>query len=336
MSEPGLLVLGDNLEFLKAEPPGSADLIVTDPPFATGRLRAGPSGPAAPAAFPDRWASLEAYLDFLRPRLAAMRDLLQPRGSLVVHLDFRAAHLVRAELDRLFGRGRFVNEIIWHYTGGGRGKRAFARKHDNLLWYAKGPGWTFNIDSVREPYKPTSGYARGGIVSRAGKRYAPHPDGTPVDDVWDIPIVNPLSPERCGYPTQKPERLLERLIAALSNPGDRVVDPFCGSGTALVVAARLGRAWMGGDIFPAAIAATRRRLDAAGFAGAYTLREDAPPPRGGRCAPAGQSSSAQYCSTCPATTARLASQNSRERMSMPKRAASSAALPSPVPRSSAL
>lgn len=265
MAESNLLVHGDNVRFLCSQARGIADLIVTDPPFFTQRKRTGS------VSFDDRWRSLPEYLLFLRPRLAAMWDLLQPEGSLVIHLDYRVVHEVKVELDRLFGRDRFVNEIIWHYTGGGRAKRYFSRKHDNLLWYAKGKAWTFNIDAVREPYAPRSGFARGGIVARSGKHYGPHPKGTPADDVWEIPIINPLSAERRGYPTQKPERLLERLILALSHEGDVVVDPFCGSGTTLVVAQRLGRRWMGCDCAVGAIRMTRKRLAALNADGCYRL-----------------------------------------------------------------
>jgi len=261
MPEPGRLVTGDNLPWLRSQPHSSADLILTDPPFGTGRARRVGTAAGGPE-FADRWEDIAAYLEFLVPRLQAMHRLLKPDGSLVVHLDQRALHDVKLELDGIFGRRRLVNEIIWHYTGGGRAKRYFSRKHDTLLWYAKGSQWTFNVDAVRQPYAPTSGYARGGIVSRAGKHYGPHPAGTPRDDVWDIPIVNPLSPERCGYPTQKPLRLIEPLVLALSRPGDLVVDPFCGSGTTLVAAARHGRRWLGCDIAPAAIAIAKRRLDA--------------------------------------------------------------------------
>jgi len=264
---PGLLVRGDNLDLLAALPPESVDLVVTDPPFFTGRWRT-PPGLARPdrsprtagPGFDDRWDSLAAYLDFLRPRLAALRRVLAPRGSAVLHLDYRAVHEVKLEMDRVFGRERFVNELIWHYTGGGRSRRFFSRKHDTLLWYARDREWTFHIDAVRQPYKSTSGYARGGIVGRNGKHYRPHPDGTPADDVWDIPMVNPLSPERCGFPTQKPELLLERIILALSSPGDVVLDPFCGSGTTVVVAHRHGRRWIGCDVTAAAVAAAERRL----------------------------------------------------------------------------
>ncbi len=263
----GLLARGDNLALLAALPAGSVDLVVTDPPFFTGRWRTAPGAsrarPTAPAAgmgFDDRWASLAAYLEFLRPRLTAIHRVLAPRGSAVLHLDYRVVHDVKLEMDRIFGRERFINEIIWHYTGGGRSRRCFSRKHDTLLWYARGRQWTFHIDAVRQPYKPTSGYARGGIVGPSGKHYRPHPDGTPADDVWDIPMVNPLSPERCGFPTQKPERLLERIILALSSPGDVVLDPFCGSGTTAVVAQRHARRWIACDATAAAVAATERRL----------------------------------------------------------------------------
>lgn len=252
--EDGLLAEGDNLRLLDALPDEVADLIATDPPFGTGRRR------TLQASYEDAWESRETYLAFLRPRLEAMHRVLKSTGSLMLHLDARAIFDVKPILDQIFGDKQFINEIIWHYTGGGRAKRYFSRKHDTLLWYAKGRQWTFNINAVREPYRPTSGYARGGITSRSGKHYGPHPDGTPVDDVWEIPIVNPLSAERCGYPTQKPERLLERIILALSNPGDLVVDPFCGSGTTAVVAERTGRRWIACDRSPEAIAVTTRRL----------------------------------------------------------------------------
>ena len=267
-----LLFLGDNRILLDWLPAEIADLVVTDPPFGTGRSRSGRTGRSGSGAFDDRWESLAHYLAFLRPRLIAMHRILKPTGSMVLHLDHRAVHEVKLEMDQIFGPASFINEIIWHYTGGGRAKRYFSRKHDTLLWYAKGTRWTFNIDAVRVPYKPTSGYARGGIVAKSGKRYGPHPSGTPVDDVWDIPMVNPLSPERCGYPTQKPERLLERLILALSRPDDRVVDPFCGSGTTAVVAQRLGRHWIAADSSEQAVAMTRDRLASSSTAVSYELR----------------------------------------------------------------
>jgi DNA modification methylase len=268
-------LIGPCLETASRLPRGIARLVYLDPPFLTGRPRVGPARSGAADArastaadryvFDDRWPGrLATYLPWLEANLRALLPLLMPGGSLVLHLDARTVHYAKVLLDWLMGEQAFINEIIWHYTGGGRSKTRFSNKHDTLLWYATGPRPVFNVDAVRVPYQPTSGYARSGIVSAAGRRYLPHPAGTPVDDVWDIPIVNPMSAERVGYPTQKPLALLERLIAALTNPGDLVVDLFCGSGTTLVAAARLGRRWVGGDRSPAAIACARRRMETLG------------------------------------------------------------------------
>lgn len=284
-SGTGRLWLGDAFEVAKAWPRAMFRLIYLDPPFFSGRERVGsvPAGakrhgqaggdgeqartgspaPDKPPAYDDRWPDgFDAYLDWLEARLRAVKPLLQKNGSLIVHLDHRAVHDIKVRLDRLFGRERFINEIIWHYTGGGRSRSRFSCKHDTLLWYANGPTPYFDHDAVRVPYKPTSGYARGGITSRAGKKYQPHPGGTPVDDVWDIPIINPLSAERTGYPTQKPLVLLERLISGLTGQDDLVGDLFCGSGTSLVAAAKLGRRWLGADRSADALAVTASRLEA--------------------------------------------------------------------------
>ncbi len=244
---PGFIFHGDNTQLLQSIPENSVHLAVTDPPFFLRSDRRNEE-------HPDR------YLEFLLPRLELIHACLRPDGSAVIHLDQRIVHEVKIGMDRIFGRNRFINEIIWHYTGGGRSKRYFSRKHDTLLWYTKGSRWTFNVDAVRVPYKASSGYAKSGIVARSGKRYTPHPAGTPLDDVWHIPMINPLSHERCGYRYQKPLRLLQPIIAALSNPGDLVLDPFCGSGTTLVAAAAAGRRWIGADTDPVAVATTRARL----------------------------------------------------------------------------
>ena len=187
----------------------------------------------------------------------AMRTVLKDTGSIYLHCDHSAGHYLKLILDAIFGKEAFRNEIIWHYTGGGRSKRYFSRKHDSVFYYVKcdkkntkgkSLGYTFNIDAIRVPYKKTSGYAKSGIVSKAGKHYKPNPKGTPVDDVWDIPIINPMSKERLGYPTQKPLALLDRIIRASSNPSELILDPFCGCGTAVEAAETLGRQWIGIDI----------------------------------------------------------------------------------------
>lgn len=201
-----------------------------------------------------------AYLSMMAPRLVELHRVLKPTGSIYLHCDPTASHFLKLLMDAVFGGANFQNEVIWHYTGGGRSKRYFSRKHDTIFWYSKTSSVVFNIDEVRVPYKSTSGYAKGGIVSKAGKRYMPHPRGTPVDDVWDIPIINPMAKERLGYPTQKPEALLERIVRASSGPGDLVMDPFCGCGTTIAVAQRLDRYWIGIDITHLAITLVKHRL----------------------------------------------------------------------------
>ena len=255
----------DNLEFMSTLESGSCDLIYIDPPFNTNRMVRSGNGSTLP--FPDRHqGGLRGYLDFLRPRLAHMHRLLSRRGSLCVHLDWRSVHYVKVMLDELFGATQFLNEIVWAYRSGGRPSDWFARKHDTLLLYARDVDrHTFNrlrggeyrtrdlrIDEQGRPYKTT----------RAGRLHF-HPEGPILSDVWDIPFLSTVSKERTGYPTQKPEPLLERLIRACTNEGDRVADFFCGSGTTLAVAKRLGRRWIGCDLNPDAVTITRRRLEQA-------------------------------------------------------------------------
>jgi len=255
------LFRGDMLHVASLLTPKSFQLIYLDPPFATGREQLGSK---KGLAYDDRWVGdLDTYLPWLKERLLAVYDLLTDDGSLVLHLDWRASHYARVILDEIFGRQGFINEIIWHYTGGGRSKTRFSCKHDTLLWYSRSRRPVFNIDAVRVPYKKTSGYAKAGIVAASGRHYLPDPLGTPVDDVWEIPIINPMATERVGYPTQKPLKLLTRLIEGLTNPGDLVGDFCCGSGTTLVVAQSLGRHWVGSDISAAAVkcAATRLRKE---------------------------------------------------------------------------
>jgi len=252
---------GDNLPFMSRLPDRCCDLIYIDPPFCTGRIRAGKSGAGA---FSDAWrGGLKAYLAFMQPRLLQCHRLLAPHGSLYVHLDWRAAHYVRILLDTLFGSENFLNEIIWHYRTGGVSRKWFGRKHDTILVYARRLGrHVFNVqrggafrtdglnyDAHGRPYKST----------RKGRLYF-HADGPALTDVWDIPFLSTVALERAGWPTQKPLALLERIIRASSRPGGRVADFFCGCGTTLVAAQRLKRKWLGCDLSPRAVAIARRRL----------------------------------------------------------------------------
>ncbi len=228
---------GDCLGVLQALPRGFADLAYLDPPFNTGRTQE-----AANGAYSDGWGSLGEYLDFLRPRLEAVRAALQPQGSILLHCDWRAGHHLRLMLDDLFGAGNFVNHLVWAYGLGGSSPRRFARKHDDVLFYARGPGYYFDPPMV----DATSQRMRG----RRKK----------ATDVIHIPTINNMAAERSGYPTQKPLALLALLVDACCPPGGVVLDAFCGTGTALVAAARSGRRHVGIDINPDAIAIAQRRL----------------------------------------------------------------------------
>jgi len=266
------LYLGDMWETAAQLPTGAFRLVYLDPPFLTGKIRV---GTRADWHYPDSWPGrLSSYLPWLRIRLEKVIPLLMPSGSLVLHLDGRAVHHAKVMLDELMGEDAFVNEIIWHYTGGGRSKSRFSRKHDTLLWYSTGPKPYFDVDAVRIPYKADSGFLLRGVTSKAGRKYGAHPLGTPMDDVWDIPIINPNSPERVGYPTQKPLALLERIIGALSAEGEPVADLCCGSGSFLIAAERLGRAWVGGDVSRGALDCAVERLAAAGGEGVKMIPED--------------------------------------------------------------
>ncbi len=273
----GRLILGDNLPILSALLPeyeGRLALIYADPPFFTNRkfpARIGrhedsrrPEQWALSEGYTDHWPGLDAYLQFLYERLALMVRLLAPSGVLYLHLDWHADAYARLLLDELMGPDSFVNEIIWAYHGPSPIRRAFNRKHDTILVYAKGPGYTFNADAVRAPYHPNT-LKTFESSSKAGFGKVPDLErGKVPEDWWYFPVVARLHTERTGYPTQKPEALLERILLASSNPGDLVADFFCGSGTLPVVAAGLGRSFLAVDATWRALHTTRCRLAARG------------------------------------------------------------------------
>jgi DNA modification methylase len=262
---PGRLVLADNLAFLATLPDASVDLVYADPPFGTQKTRrlASPS-----PTFDDVWdGGVRGYVDWMRPRLRELHRVLRTTGSLFLHADWRASHRLRVELDEVFGEDCFRNEIVWHYGLGGRAPaNAFARKHDTILFYARSDGARFNATRGDVTPAMAAKYAHEDEHGRRfmrsyGRRYYLQ-GGKRHDSVWQIPAIAPGARERLGYPTQKPEALLERIVEAASNPGDLVLDPFLGSGTTAVVALRLGRAFVGCDRSPDAIAVTQARLDA--------------------------------------------------------------------------
>jgi site-specific DNA-methyltransferase (adenine-specific) len=282
---PDPLVCGDCLAVLAELPPATFHLIYLDPPFNTNLRRTAPRGRRSSiqtqdsaATYADSFGSAAAYIDYLRPRVAQLRRVLAPHGSLFFHCDWRMSHHVRLLLDEVFGvekagkagadadAGVFVNEIIWHYgLGAARAQRHLLTKHDVIFWYAASRDYTFNVirsaptQAMQNKYRHVDEQGNR-YMNSYGKRYVMR-GGKPLDDVWDIPAIAPTSAERCGYPTQKPLALLERIVALASQPGDGVLDPFCGSGTALVAAQRLGRRWLGIDANPQAVAMARARLE---------------------------------------------------------------------------
>jgi site-specific DNA-methyltransferase (adenine-specific) len=204
-----------------------------------------------------------AYLTMMAPRLLEMYRVLKPNGVLYLHCDPSSSHYLKLLLDAIFGFKNFENEIVWCYRQGGRGNRNFAKKHDVLFFYTKGKNYTFNADEIRIPYHGTGGYQTSGkgVTNSNGKTYIPNEKGKIPEDWWDIPALPPMSKERVGYPTQKPEALLERIIMSCTNEGDVILDPFCGCGTAIVAAQKLNRNWIGIDITHIAITTIKERLN---------------------------------------------------------------------------
>lgn len=257
----GRLACADNLAFMAELPDASCQLIYADPPFFSGKTHVRDNGRHT---LDDNWpGGLESYLEFLRPRLAQMHRLLAPSGVICLHLDWHASHYGRVLLDEIFGYDRFLNEIIWSYRTGGVARRWFGRKHDTILVYARCAGehkfnllregsfrtQGMNYDEQGRPYKKT----------KAGRLYF-NAAGPAVTDVWELPFLSTVSLERTGYPAQKPEALLARLIEAFSDPGDLVADFFCGSGVTPATACRLGRQWIACDSSEKALELTRHRL----------------------------------------------------------------------------
>lgn len=267
------LFLGDNLSVMAAlleRYEGRIDLIYADPPFFTNRrypVRIGrnedsrrPNTWQLAPGYADRWDTLDAYLDFLYPRLALMRRLLSPRGTLYVHLDWHAGAYVRLLLDELFGADHFLNEIVWVYHGPSPIRRAFNRKHDTILVYTRSKRYLFHADAVRVPYDQVT-VQTFESSTKAGFGKMPNLErGKVPEDWWYFPVVARLHRERTGYPTQKPEALLERIVLASSEPDSLVADFFCGSGTLPLVAARLGRRVLACDSAWRAVHTTRVRL----------------------------------------------------------------------------
>jgi site-specific DNA-methyltransferase (adenine-specific) len=264
------ILLGDNLPLLRDLAGETFQLVYVDPPFNTGKTqkrltletvrdpdgdRAGFGGRTyasrllAASSYRD---SFDDYLGFLAPRLEEARRLLTRSGTLYLHVDYREAHYCKLLLDELFGRECFLNEIVWAYDYGARARRRWPAKHDTILVYVKDPReyWFDAAEVDREPY-----LAPGLVTAEKAAR------GKLPTDVWWHTIVPTNGREKTGYPTQKPEGIVRRMVLASSRPGDWCLDFFAGSGTLGAVAAKLGRRYVLIDSSADAVSVMERRLE---------------------------------------------------------------------------
>ncbi|HEX3777884.1 MAG TPA: site-specific DNA-methyltransferase [Polyangiaceae bacterium] len=280
----GELVHGDCLQVLsELRAHGAFDLAYMDPPFNAGGERGARQKKgervAGKLAYRDAWGGIDAFLAMLEPRLEIVRDTLSDQGSLWLHLDHRAVHDAKVLADRVFGRGAFQGEIIWVPGNGGKRRSGPSVTHQTLLVFARGKSMIWNGDdpALRERHAATSLRMHFKNVDASGRNYRDRvvggktyryyaDEGRRLGSVWlDCPSMRantPLIREATGYPTQKPETLLERILRASTLPDSRVLDPMCGSGTTLVVAERLGRAWLGIDRGEIAFKTAKSRLGA--------------------------------------------------------------------------
>ncbi|MGB3479415.1 MAG: DNA methyltransferase [bacterium] len=238
-------------------PDECVDLIYLDPPFFSNKNYEILWGNGAELrVYEDRWkGGISHYVEWMAERLRELYRVLKPTGSIYLHCDWHASHYLKIEMDRIFGQGHFLNEVIWHYRTGNIATKIFARRHDIILVYTKSNKWTFNPIELKRYY--VQDYGPGFKPGFKGRKHGKDEFGefriVYVDDVWDLSAVFTRSKEHLDYPTQKPEALLERIIQASSKEGDLILDPFVGGGTTLVVAERLKRRWVGIDVSPIAM-----------------------------------------------------------------------------------
>lgn len=276
-----LLVMGSLLEKFA----GKVDLIYIDPPFATGadfsftasigedgRQVTKAASPIEEKAYRDTWGlGINSYLAMITDRLKLLRDLLSPTGSFFLHCDWHVGHLLRSICDQVFGSDNFLNEITWHYYNKFQGNvNRFASNHDVIFWYRKDRSYYFDaqvekrVEGVVRQLVRVWDKEKGAIVNAKGpdgKAIYRETDQRTVDDVWRISMLQPADrTENSGFPTQKPEALLRRILRAASRENDLIADFFCGSGTTLAVAEKLGRRWIGCDLGRWGIHVTRKRL----------------------------------------------------------------------------
>ena len=274
------VIVGDCLEWLKFVPSNSVDVCYIDPPFFSNRNYEIIWGNGYERrCFEDRFkGGVKSYIIWMEERVKEIHRVLKSTGSIFLHCDHHASHRLRVMLDEIFGDKNFINEIIWCYDVGGRSKKRFGRKHDNIFWYSKTKKYHFDQEAAKKHGKPrkTGKESKGGKMgidkngrpyqdkkAKSGKYYRYYLDENKIPEDWWVTInsIQSGDAERIGYDTQKPERLLERILECSTQSGDVVLDCFGGGGTTATVAAKLGRRFITGDVSPVATRVISKRLN---------------------------------------------------------------------------
>lgn len=271
--KPNDVYLGDSVSNLRLLQSNTVDLIYFDPPFYTQKKHTLTTKDFRTYSFSDKYETLSGYLNLIEETLVESVRVLKSSGSIFLHCDKTSSHQIRILLDKVFGTQNFQSEIIWSYKRWSNSKKGLLNSHQVIFFYSKTPEFKFN--TIYSSYSPTTNLDQilqdrerdingksiykkdkdGNVLLGKPKK------GVPLTDVWEIPYLNPKAKERCGYPTQKPVMLLNRVIEIVTDEGDLVVDPFCGSGTTCVSAKLLNRMYIGFDISEDAIELSKKRLN---------------------------------------------------------------------------
>ena len=268
MKLENVIYCGDNLIWLKQFPDKCIDLIYLDPPFFSNKKYEVIFNDGEEIrSFEDRWqGGINHYIEWMKERVFELNRVLKDSGSLYLHCDWHASHYLKVMCDSIFGYNNFRNEIVWHYRRWTGAANYFLRMHDVILFYTKTNEYKFNPLFTEYTEKSLERKQHYHTRIKGDDVYVTHisEEGVKENDVWIIPVINSQAKERLGYPTQKPEALLERIIKASSNKDDLVLDPFCGCGTTIAVAQKLGRKWIGIDVSPSACKLMKNRVEKVG------------------------------------------------------------------------
>lgn len=262
----------DCLKAMKKLDDNSIDLIYLDPPFFTQRTHKLLNKKGEEYFFEDNWKNIVEYKEFLKTRFIEMKRILKETGNIFVHCDKTASHTIRTLLDEVFGKSNFQSEIIWTYKRWSNSKRGLLDSHQNIYHFSKSKKYKFNIlytsyslttnidQILQDRVRDSNGKTTYKKDKNGESVYTNIKKGVPLNDVWEIPFLNPKAKERVGYPTQKPIQLLENIIKISTDEGDLVLDPFLGSGTCVVASKLLNRNYIGFDINSSAIELAKERL----------------------------------------------------------------------------